>query len=89
MRYIALFQVESGYVIIIKKINDISEIFRQFSKVNLPMGITQSHVRIQIFPKKMFGLSLTTNMPKKTLIFRKRLKVSNLIPYPYPARIFG
>ncbi len=69
MRYIALFQVESGYVTIIKKINDILEILRQFSKVNLPMGITQSHGRIQIFLEKMFGLSLITNMPKKTIDF--------------------
>jgi hypothetical protein len=39
--------------------------------------------------KNVWFLSLTTNMPpKKTLIFRKQLKVSN-IPYPYPARIFG
>jgi hypothetical protein len=33
-------------LLLLKKINNVLEILRYFSKVNLPMGITQSHVRI-------------------------------------------
>jgi len=87
--YIALFQVESGYIIIIKKFNDILENIETVFKGQFTNGNYTIPCQNTIFFKEnVWFYPWLQICPKKTLIFRKQLKVRNLIPYPYPARIF-
>jgi hypothetical protein len=75
-----------GKVLLFKKLlysGNIETVFKgQFTNGNYTIPCQNTNFKI-----KTFGLSLTIG-PKKPLIFGKQLKVSNHIPYPYPARIF-